>query len=167
MPYANKAYVAFDADNDIRYYRLMQAWKKIDGSSFGFYDAHDLTNIMSWSSEETIKSSLRERLKNTKVFLILIGDRTKYHHKFVRWEIEQAIKMDIPIIAVNLNGKRKKDTELCPAVLNDKLVLHVSFNKSILQKAIGQWPNLYVSYKRDGNIDDFSYNSSVYQSLGL
>jgi hypothetical protein len=26
--YTNKTYVAFDADSDIRYYRLMQAWKK-------------------------------------------------------------------------------------------------------------------------------------------
>lgn len=27
MTYRNKTYVAFDGDKDIRYYRLMQAWK--------------------------------------------------------------------------------------------------------------------------------------------
>jgi hypothetical protein len=61
MAYRNKIYVAFDADNDIRYYRLMQAWKQNDNTNFNFYDAHDLTNIMPWSTEESIKASLRER----------------------------------------------------------------------------------------------------------
>jgi len=35
--YTNKTYVAFDADNDIHYYRLMQAWEKNDNTSFNFY----------------------------------------------------------------------------------------------------------------------------------
>ena len=95
--YTNKIYVAFDADNDIRYYRLMQAWKKRDKTSFNFYDAHDLNNLMSYSSEETIKAKLAERLRSTKVFVLLIGNNTKYLYKFVRWEIEQAIKRGIPI----------------------------------------------------------------------
>ncbi len=42
--YTNKTYVAFDADSDIRYYRLMQAWKKNNNTTFDFYDAHDLNN---------------------------------------------------------------------------------------------------------------------------
>ena len=57
--YTNKTYVAFDADNDIHYYRLMQAWKKNDNTSLNFYDAHDLNNLLSWSSEEKIKSKLK------------------------------------------------------------------------------------------------------------
>ena len=28
MSYRNKTYVAFDGDNDIKYYWLMRAWKK-------------------------------------------------------------------------------------------------------------------------------------------
>ena len=64
MSYTNKIYVAFDADNDIRYYRLMQAWKQSDHTSFNFYDAHDLNNLMPYSTEETIKDKLRERLQN-------------------------------------------------------------------------------------------------------
>ena len=30
MAYHNKVYVSMDADNDLRYYRLMQAWKQND-----------------------------------------------------------------------------------------------------------------------------------------
>ena len=30
MSYRNKTYVAFDGDNDIKYYWLMKAWKQTD-----------------------------------------------------------------------------------------------------------------------------------------
>jgi hypothetical protein len=167
MAYTNKTYVAFDADNDIRYYRLMQAWKQSDHTNFNFYDAHDLTNLMKWSTEETIKASLQERLRSTKVFILLIGEKTKFLHKFVRWEIEQAIKRDIPIIAVNLNGKRYKDEDLCPSILDGILAVHVSFNQKIITRALTEWESLHNQYKREGKTGDFKYTAETYQSLGL
>lgn len=36
MSYKNKVYVSFDADNDIRYYWLMKAWKQNDEINFNF-----------------------------------------------------------------------------------------------------------------------------------
>lgn len=167
MAYRNKIYVAFDADNDIRYYRLMQAWKQNDDTNFNFYDAHDLTNIMSWSTEESIKASLRERLNNTKIFVILIGDNTRFHQKFVRWEIEQAIKKGLPIIAVNLNGKRYHDDELCPAILDNELAVHISFNQKILSKALDEWESLHNKYKQEGHSTPYRYKAETYQLLGL
>ncbi|MFA6184360.1 MAG: TIR domain-containing protein [Parcubacteria group bacterium] len=165
--YTNKTYVAFDADNDIRYYRLMQAWKKTDGSSFNFFDAHDLNNLMSFSSEETIKSKLRERLNNTKVFILLVGNSTKSLYKFVRWEIEQASSREIPIIVVNLNNLRYKDSNLCPSILNNELSLHVSFNKAIIAKAISEWPNLHENFKKQGSKTDYYYKDEIYNQLGI
>ena len=44
MSYKNKVYVSMDADNDLRYYYLMKAWKQNDNTDFNFYDAHDLNN---------------------------------------------------------------------------------------------------------------------------
>lgn len=41
-PYRNKTYVAFDADSDIRYYRLMKAWKQSENSEFNFLNSDDL-----------------------------------------------------------------------------------------------------------------------------
>ena len=165
--YTNKTYVAFDADNDIRYYRLMQAWKKNDNTSFNFYDAHDLNNLMSGSSEETIKNKLAERLRNTKVFILLVGNNTKYLYKFVRWEIEQAIKRQIPIIVVNLNGKKSKDSSLCPAILDDELAVHVSFNQKIIEYAINNWVASDLNYRSNGKIGAYYYKDSVYEQLGL
>ena len=39
MAYRNKVYVSMDADNDLRYYFMMKAWKQNDNSSFNFYDS--------------------------------------------------------------------------------------------------------------------------------
>jgi len=167
MAYTNKTYVAFDADNDIHYYRLMQAWKQNDNTTFNFYDAHDLNNLMSWATEETIKSKLQERLHSTKVFILLVGEKTKYLHKFVRWEIEQAIKRGLPIVVVNLNGEREKDSKLCPPVLDDELSLHVSFNQKIIEKALDEWEGLHASYKAKSETGAYRYNSSTYTGLGL
>lgn len=165
--YTNRTYVAFDADNDIRYYRLMQAWKKSDHTSFNFYDAHDLNNLMSFSSEETIKGKLAERLRNTKVFVLLVGNSTKNLYKFVRWEIEQAIKRKIPIIVVNLNGKKSMDSNLCPPILKDELVVHVSFNQKIIEHAIDNWAASDASYRKSGKSGAFYYKDSIYKQLGL
>lgn len=167
MAYTNKTYVAFDADNDIRYYRLMQAWKQNDNTPFNFYDAHDLTNIMKWSTEENIKASLQERLRSTKVFVLLVGEKTKFLHKFVRWEIEQALNRGLPIIAVNLNGRRYKDENLCPAILDDELALHISFNQKIVARALEEWEGLHRSYLQKCETGAYRYNEKVYQSLGL
>ena len=167
MAYSNKTYVAFDADTDIRYYRLMQAWKHNDGTSFDFYDAHDLNTLMQWSSEETIKDKLQERLRNTKVFILLVGENTKNLYKFVRWEIEQAVKRDIPIIVVNLNGKRSKDSNLCPAILSGELSLHVSYNQKIIEKSQQDWPSLHSAYRSENKISDYYYKNNIYQSFGL
>ena len=167
MAYTNKTYVAFDADNDIHYYRLMQAWKKNDNTTFNFYDAHDLNNLMPWSSEDTIKAKLSERLQNTKVFVLLVGNNTKYLYKFVRWEIEQAIKKQIPIVVVNLNGMKSRDSSLCPPVVKDELAVHVSFNQKIVEHAINNWPSSHDNYRTMGKTGPFHYKESVYQGMGL
>ena len=56
MAYRNKIYVSMDADNDIKYYYLMKAWKQNDNSSFDFHDAHDLNTILDKRSISKISS---------------------------------------------------------------------------------------------------------------
>ena len=167
MPYRNKTYVCFDADNDIHYYRLMLAWKQSDNTDFQFYDAHDLNRLLPTSSEKTIKGKLRERLLNTKVFIVLIGQSTQYLYKFVRWEMEQALGLDIPIIAVNLNGKRQRDEDLCPPIIRDELAVHVSFNARIVQYALERWEGEHFNRKQEGISGARYYPPKIYQMLGL
>lgn len=166
MAYHNKVYVSMDADNDLRYYRLMQAWKQNDNIAFNFYDAHDINNIYD-KSESSIKAGLQERFRNTKVFVLLVGDHTKYLYKYVRWEIEQAINRDLPCIVVNINGKRSCDYDLCPALMRDHLAIHISFNARILQYALENWPSSYEKHKREQKTGPFYYKDEVYKKLGL
>lgn len=166
----NKTYIAFDGDNDIHYYYLMKAWKHNQRdffADFNFYDAHDINFARDSSKEESIKAQLRIRLDETKLFVLLIGTSTKYLHKFVRWEIEQAINRDIPIIAVNLNGKRQIDNNLCPPILQSHLAIHITFSQKIIEHALANWEQEYRDLKRNGKTGPYRYNDSVYQRLGL
>lgn len=166
MAYHNKVYVSMDADNDLYYYFLMRAWKQNDNIGFDFCDAHNLNTILD-KSEESIKAGLQERFRHTKVFVLLVGEHTKYLYKYVRWEIEQAIKRNLPCIVVNINGKRSCDENLCPALMREHLAIHISFNAKILQYALENWPQSVEIKKRNGDTGPFYYKEEIYRELGL
>lgn len=166
MAYRNAVYVSMDADNDIQNYFLMKAWKQSDNSTFSFVDAHDI-NIIRDASEVSIKTGLQERFRNTKVFILLVGESTKHLYKYVRWEIEQAIKRDLPCIVVNLNGARARDDNKCPAIIHDELAIHISFNAKILEHALSHWPAMHMKFRNEGTSGAYHYNQSIYTNLGL
>lgn len=167
MAYRNKTYVCFDGDTDMHYYRLMCAWKQHEGINFNFYNAHDLNSARDSSQEESIKRQLRERLKNSAVLIVLVGENTKNLYKFVRWEMEQALSLDLPIIAVNLNNKRQRDLDRCPPIIRDELAIHVSFNAAIMQHALENWPTRHAEVRKQGKKDSYHYTEETYKKLGL
>ena len=167
MPYRNKTYVCFDGDSDIHYYYLMKAWKQNDGLSFNFFDAHDLNTARDSSLTDSIKRQLRERLLNSKVLVVLIGEKTRYLYRFVRWEMEQALDLGIPIVGVNLNDHRQQDATRCPPVIRDQLAIHVSFKAAIIQYALDHWPDSHERYRLQHKTGAFHYKDSVYERLGL
>ena len=166
MAYRNKTYVAFDGDKDMRYYNLMKAWKQNDNTNFNYYNAHDLNTARDSSQEESIKRQLRERMNNSKVFVLLIGESTKFLTKFVKWEIELAIKKEIPIICVNINGSKNKDS-LCPRSLDGALSIFIPFGSKIMQHALEHWPSSDATYRKEGKEGAYYYNDSVYNKLGV
>ena len=167
MAYRNKVFISFDGDNDIHYYRLMRAWKQNDNTDFHFVDAHDINTARDSSLEATIKRRLRERLLNAKIFVSLIGAHTRYLHKFVRWELQQGLALNIPMIGVNLNGVRSQDPNRCPPIIRHALVVHISFNTSILQHALETWPTEYHNLSTTGVSGPRYYSDNVYRQLGL
>lgn len=165
MSYKNKTYVSFDADNDMVYYNLMRAWKSNENIHFNFYNAHDINRNYDLN-EESIKASLQERFRNSKIFVLLVGEHTKYLYKYVRWEIEQAIKRELPIIIVNINGTRYIDLERCPAIVRSEFAVHISYNAKILQYAMDNWPDFY--FKNKGKLyGPYYYKENVYEKLGV
>jgi hypothetical protein len=153
MSYRNKTYIIFDADNDIKHYRLMTAWNKNSKIDFNFYDAYNLNNLRGWSSEETIKRKLRERMKNTKQAIVLVGDSTRYLYKYVKWEIEIAISMDIPIIAVNLNKLNKEHANTPPVLKKNAYFVSVPFELKKIKHALDNFP---IEYKKNKNEAPYS-----------
>ncbi|MEP3588613.1 MAG: TIR domain-containing protein [Marinobacter sp.] len=133
-------YVIFDGDNDQWAYQYVRGWDANPKIPFSFNNSHDLNGMTSAAQNEAyVKTKLRERMKKSDSALVLIGEKTKNLYKFVRWEIDLAIELELPIIAVNLNNSRSQD-ELCPPIIRDKCVVHVPFKLRPIQHAILNWP---------------------------
>jgi len=124
-------------------YAFMKGWKSNENMDFNFFDARDIGPLTDRASEETVKKALRERLASAKQGAVLVGKYTKNLHKSVRWEIEIAQNRELPIIAVDLNGKRQMDSDLCPAILPDWLAVHLEFKAKIIQQALDYFPGEY------------------------
>ena len=71
-----KTYIAADFDHDKDAVDLLYYWKNNKNLSFDFQDAHDLTQARDTSLYCTIKGSLRDRLKESKTFVLIVGEHT-------------------------------------------------------------------------------------------
>lgn len=167
MAYKNKTYVAFDGDTDMRYFNILKAWRNNKEINFDFYDVHSINTARDTSLTESIKRQLRERFDNSKLFLLLVGEKTKLNRKFIPWEIDQALKRELPIVVANLNGVRQFDKDHCPNTLCDELAVHVSFNAAIIQYAFDNWPDSDRQKRIAGDSGAYRYIDRVYTDLGL
>ncbi|MBE2255031.1 MAG: TIR domain-containing protein [Ignavibacteria bacterium] len=167
MSYKDKTYVIFDGDNDKWAYGRMKGWNALKTIDFDFEDAHDEYTLTDRANDENyIKGKLRKRFANAKQVILLIGENTKNLYKYVRWELEIAQELDIPIIAVNLNGDRSQNVNTCPPIIRDDYVVHIPFKMKIIKFALEGFPLEYK--KREKNKKGARiYDDTVYESLGL
>jgi len=169
MGYKDPTYVIFDGDNDAWAYRFMRGWKANENVDFDFRDAHDLDNMTSRAqSEDYVKSKLRERMKQSKSVLVLVGDKTRNLFRFVRWEIELALELGLPIVVVNLNDKRQFDDSLCPPILSDKCAVHIPFKLKAIQYALDNWPGEFQGLSaQDRAAGSRRYGDAHYKAWGI
>jgi len=163
--YKNKTYICFDADSDMDAYEAMLEWKDDENLGFDFHNAHELNNLRDGSQEDTIKNKLRERLNKSKMMIVLIGKSTENLYKYVRWEMEIALKNDIPIIAVNLNMIKGIDHNLCPPIIRDELVLHVEFDPEVINRALTIWKGEYERWIKEEYTGPTFLKDWVYNDL--
>ena len=169
MTYRNKLYTAFDGDNDMWAYRMLEAWRDNDKMDFGFVDAHDLNTARDGSLTESIREQLRERMRNSKLLLLLlVGERTNRLTRFVKWETEYARRIDLPIVVSNLNKQRAYDSGRCPSAVTESGVyaVRISYERNIIKYAVDNFPQHYRQYKNERGAERY-YPASVYQSVGL
>jgi hypothetical protein len=168
MSYRNKSYVIFDADNDRWAYAYMKGWKSNENMDFNFHDAHNIGPLTDRASDDTIKARLRDRFSNAKHAIVLVGEQTKSLRKWVPWEIEISQKLDLPIIVVNLDGKRQMNPDLCPASLRKWPAVHVEYKAKIIQHALDNFPANYTRIQASASKSDwYYYTDNIYGALGL
>jgi hypothetical protein len=167
MAYRNKTYIAFDADTDIKQYYLMTAWNANDDIDFNFHNAHELNNLRANTSENQIKLKLKERLKNTKLMIVLLGENTKNLYKYVRWEMEVGLEMGLPIVVVNLNNHSSVDYDLCPKILKEELALHIKYKQKAITWAIDNWIDIHNSLLKEGVSNSRILGEDYYKNNGI
>jgi MTH538 TIR-like domain (DUF1863) len=169
VSYRNKTYVAF-ASEDIRSYWLMRAWHENENIEFSFFNAHDLYVARDGSLPESIKSRLRERMKNAKQF-VLLGSRTAKKKggdgdSFLTYEVQTMVKLNLPVLVANLDGDRNVDRNFIPKPLLDAdyYTMSVSFQPKIIKHALD---NYAAGYAASSNTGTYFYKPTVYKNLGL
>lgn len=140
---AGAAYIVFDGDNDKWAYAYMNGWKANKNIDFAYENAHDLDTMTGRAQDEQyVKARLRERMKKSVAVVVLVGEKTKNLYKYVRWELELALELGLPIIAANLNEKNRQDDARCPAIIRDKgCVVHIPYKLAALKHAMTNWPS--------------------------
>ena len=165
LSYLDKTYVIFDGKQDMAAYHFMRGWKETNHVDFDFHDAHDLYTE-ELSMRHAVRRWLRKRFASGRQVIVLVGEYTRHKHRFVRWQMDAALDLGLPIIAANLNQKRRLDPDRCPPVLMGECVVHVAFRARIIKYALDNFPEQFASRTSDLG-KDFYYDDSVYRSLGL
>lgn len=180
MAYRNGTYIAFAADgneditkSDIKYYNLMKGWASMKDKQFDFINPHEKgTTIRPWSIDETIKKTLRERLKDSKRFMLLVGNTTRFDTDFVPYEIEYAIdSCKLPFIVCYVNersrivgGVPQALKNLWPKTLKERIdgdkvkSIHIPFRECIILEAIKQFDLNNLPKYTCGHYVDAVYN---------
>jgi hypothetical protein len=169
MSYRDPTYVAFDGDNDKWAYAYMKGWKSSEKVDFDFRDAHDLDNMTSRAQgEDYVKRNLKARMKQSSTVVVLVGDKTKNLYKFVRWELDLALALGLPIVVVNLNEKRNMDIDRCPAIIRDACAVHIPFKMKAVKYALDNWPSEFRKIDaKERAKGGRHYPADVYKSLGI
>lgn len=142
----------FDGDKDRYAYAFMKGWKVNERVEFDFRDAHDLGPMTGRAQDEDyVKSELRKRMEASRQVVVLVGESTKNLRRFVGWEIDLALELELPIIVVNLNEKREMDSDLCPVPLRTGYVVHVAFKRGIIKHALESFPAEFAARDRNAN----------------
>ncbi len=181
MAYRSGTYVAFHAnktseptESDMKYYNLLKAWSENEGFDFDFVDSHEKSSAVRDSSKKkTLENALKERLRNSKNMILIIGKTTKEDTDWVPMEISYAVDTcEIPIIAAypgyNSIQAPSQLSGMWPAALKERIndgsahVIHIPFREKAITDAISQFS--HDNYPKNGGLG--YYNDNAYKSWG-
>lgn len=143
MVYKTKTYIAADWDSDEDAVKKLHQWNDSKHWSLNFRDAHELTQARDNSLYCSVKSSLKTRLDASKVFILIVGDKTddvtkggcqrcgSYNsHKhscakghpvdyrsYIKYECDKAVEAEMKIVI--LYKAASVDRSKCPVAVRD------------------------------------------------
>lgn len=107
MAYRSGTYIAFDglgqtdpSKSDFKYYSTIKMWDSHNSIEFNITNSHEKASSVRDSSKlSTLKSSILQRLRNSKNCVIILSDQTRKSGSLLSYEIEQAVDTyDLPLI---------------------------------------------------------------------
>lgn len=182
MAYRNGTYVAFHAngtkeptESDMKYYNLLKCWHVRADNDFHFVNSHDKTSSVRDSSKRaTLQASLKERLRNSKNMILIVGKTTHEDADWVPFEIAYAVdECKIPLIVAYTGYDRimapSELSHLWPDALASRIrtgavhAIHVPFKQAPLADAASQFS--HTSFPKNGSLG--YYSEEAYRSWGL
>ncbi|MDH7497577.1 MAG: TIR domain-containing protein [Syntrophomonadaceae bacterium] len=152
MARAGRAFFSLDPGNPLDTYLVLAAWTYAAG--LGVHCWNPLgAEEMPVGGEREARRVLRQELRGCRLAVALVGRETGRRSTVARWEMETALELDLPVLAVNLNGKDGLDQRRCPEVLKGRTVLHVAFARPVVTYALQVWPERYPQARRVGRVD--------------
>lgn len=153
MVYKTKMYVAFDGDKDMKYYNTLKMWSDNNRIDFSLNNAHDLKQARDTSLPESIKRSLRDRIRASKMMILIVGKETHHHTKFVKYEVEYAQSLKMPIILVVVNGGI-----LPRSWFANYPAIKVPFKLDRINFALAHWPKKLQEHLSNSDVGIWQYN---------
>ena len=162
-----KIYVALDPTADKEYYEQIKLWTNKTGNTYNLIDGIEFASKVNKVDDEVIKPKIKERVKEAKAVILLMGPTTKSMRKFVRWQIEAACNNQMPLIVINTNGIRSIDFARCPTYLKKQISIHIPFHPDILEFALKDWPKQNAIAIEKEDTGTFVYDHEIYEKLNI
>ena len=160
-------YVAIDASKDIKYYEEFKLMLRNNDIKYNLFDGIDYYKEYDKTPDDMLKFKIQKNLERADVIVVLLSKTLKSMRKFSKWQIEHAVNMGKPIIAVNPNRIRSADYDVCPTILKSHLSLHIPYDAKAFEIAVRNWPQSHAEHmKNEKDLRKiYKYAESVYQQI--
>ncbi|WP_440956892.1 TIR domain-containing protein [Methanosarcina sp. Mfa9] len=105
-----RVFVSFQYEEDKHYKLLLQAWNANPNFDFGFSDQSVTTPINS-ERAPTIKTGITKKMNEATYCLVIVGEHT-HESEWVNWEIDNAHKLGLKIVAVKIDKSYESPASL-------------------------------------------------------
>jgi len=129
-----RVFISFRGE-DINLVNLFRGQAKSENSDLDFID-FSLQVPFESENAEYIKRGIRERIKNSSVTLVFIGETT-YKSEWVDWEIRESLRLGKGVVAI----KSKEDSLTIPRALTEHGIEPLAWDQKKISQAIQEVAN--------------------------